>query len=601
MPLFNYQGYTSQELLNLCSQHHVNWGLAPWKYWPAEIYSFGRHIRSYACYPRLLPLYCYAGHGVSSACVEILPHELENDACVQLYYSPYIASLFKKVSDKPCYCVLAPFVWYRKKNNICISSNARGTLAFPSHSTPDIDLSSDIEEYIQELKNLPAKYQPVCVCLHMHDINKGQHHIFLKHGIPVYTAGNASDIRFAERWYDLIRNFRYTTSNLIGSYVLYSIEMGIPFFIYGKEPKYYNKSNDNLPKGDYLYHNDAYVRIYKIFNKISDIITDEQKIFAEKNLGVYDSVSRFKMAKILYMAYFKQSNIKQDTLIAIKILLKRTHKRTILLHKKIQKWFYHIKKTLRLSLLFRTLGVSPREVFKLVFSRKDPQQTWLLGKSITVNSAFWHLHGLEELFIDETYKFTPRTETPRIIDCGANIGLSAIYFKHYYPSARIVAIEPDPRIYAILQGNLKNFGYNDVETLNKAVWTTNESIPFVASGGVSGRIDIANSQGKGIPAVRLQDLLLEEVDFLKIDIEGAEYEVIKDCAGKLTKVNNLFIEYHSQEKDEQKLDEILHIVKQAGFKYYIKEAWNNQPRPYTNKRSNLFDLQLNIFGYRKGE
>ncbi len=154
-----------------------------------------------------------------------------------------------------------------------------------------------------------------------------------------------------------------------------------------------------------------------------------------------------------------------------------------------------------------------------------------------------------------------------------------------------------------MEDNVNTFGYNDVELINKAVWNENGSIKFLASGGVGGRIQ---EHGDGdnyfeLPTVKLKDLLHEEVDFLKVDIEGAEYEVIKDCDDKLNNVKNIFIEYHSEESREQKLDEILKILKKAGFKYYIKEAWNNQPKPYTNKRINLFDLQLNIFGYRLGE
>jgi hypothetical protein len=135
--------------------------------------------------------------------------------------------------------------------------------------------------------------------------------------------------------------------------------------------------------------------------------------------------------------------------------------------------------------------------------------------------------------------------------------------------------------------------------INKAVWINNKEVSFMASGGVGGHIGGEEAdKTKAVSAIRLRDLLEDSIDFLKIDIEGAEYEVLKDCADKLVNVKNLFVEYHSLEKNEQNLDEILLIIKNAGFKYYIKEAWPNQKNPYTNKRTNLYDLQLNIFGYR---
>jgi len=258
-----------------------------------------------------------------------------------------------------------------------------------------------------------------------------------------------------------------------------------------------------------------------------------------------------------------------------------------------------IKKILNQHKKIKKLGISILEVASLIKKPDGNIEVNLFGKKLKVNSAFWYMHGLEELFLEETYKFNSDIETPRIIDCGANTGLSVIYFKRLFPKSKISAFEPDTEIFTVLKENLHTFGYDDVELINKAVWNKNGSIKFLASGGVGGRIsEDENEQTLEMPTSRLRDLLDEEIDFLKIDIEGAEFDVIKDCASKLKNVKNLFIEYHSLEKNEQKLDEILKIMKDAGFKFYIKEAWNNQPMPYVNKRTNLFDLQLNIFGYR---
>ena len=259
----------------------------------------------------------------------------------------------------------------------------------------------------------------------------------------------------------------------------------------------------------------------------------------------------------------------------------------------------YLKDALKEKRELEAINLSLLEIYKLLKAGYGEARTLLFNKKIKINSAFWYRHGLKELFVEETYKFNSSNKVPKIIDCGANTGLSVIYFKKLYPQSRIIAFEPDTEIFDILKENLHTFGYDDVELVNKAVWNENGSIKFLASGGVGGRIsDDENAQTIEMPTARLSDLLDEKIDFLKIDIEGAEYDVIKDCASKLGNVENLFIEYHSLEKNEQKLDEILKIMKDAGFKYYIKEAWNNQPMPFVNARTNLFDLQLNIFGYR---
>ena len=67
-----------------------------------------------------------------------------------------------------------------------------------------------------------------------YDVLQGHHAIFEQAGFEVVTNGYIGDFDFVEIFYDTIRRFRYTTSNHTGSYAYYSLEMGIPFFLYGK-------------------------------------------------------------------------------------------------------------------------------------------------------------------------------------------------------------------------------------------------------------------------------------------------------------------------------------------------------------------------------
>lgn len=313
MHKFDYKGYSEDTLFKLCCGDSIVKSIAKSYYWTAEVYSFGKHIREYSFYPSIFPLYVYTDHGPGYYSDEVAKHELEHDACCQFYHSSRCVNLFKKVSNKPSYTMLSPFVMYRRKKKINKSKTAKGTLAFPVHTTPGIDDFFDIELYIQQLKTLPEEFQPVSVCLHMHDIAKDRHKIFMKHGLPVYTAGNAYDYRFAERFYDILKNFKYSTSNIVGSYTYYSIEMGIPFSIYGCKPILINNSDPNLERGEYkLQENQFYQKVFKMFEGLNKEITLEQKEFVEKNLGVYDGLSRFEMAKVLYSAYFKRGNLIRD-------------------------------------------------------------------------------------------------------------------------------------------------------------------------------------------------------------------------------------------------------------------------------------------------
>ncbi len=212
------------------------------------------------------------------------------------------------------------------------------------------------------------------------------------------------------------------------------------------------------------------------------------------------------------------------------------------------------------------------------------------------------VHGFEEIFEQEIYKFKPKTENPLIIDCGANIGLATIYFKQKYKKSKVLAFEPDPGIFNILKKNIENLGFDNVELFQKAIWVNNDGISFNQEGGFSGRIPYNETESNTttVPTARLKDVLssISKVDFLKIDIEGAENKVIFDIADELDTVQNIFIEYHSHQGEEQMLSEILLLLKQKGFRCHIQEAFVRQ-KPFVDKNLMVgMDLQLNIFGYR---
>ena len=103
-----------------------------------------------------------------------------------------------------------------------------------------------------------------------------------------------------------------------------------------------------------------------------------------------------------------------------------------------------------------------------------------------------------------------------------------------------------------------------------------------------------------VPVKSLREILskFDRVEFLKIDIEGNEINVIPDIAGELSKVNNLFLEYHTFIDQPQNLSKIIGIIEAAGFRYYIKEAACKES-PYLERE--LFykmDMLVNIFCYR---
>ncbi len=217
------------------------------------------------------------------------------------------------------------------------------------------------------------------------------------------------------------------------------------------------------------------------------------------------------------------------------------------------------------------------------------------------NNGF--IHSIHEIFSQEVYRFTSANEYPVIIDCGANIGLSVLYFKKLYPKAQILAFEPDPNIYKILEYNIsKATPTKNISLRQEAVWTKNEILSFYTDGALAGSSVVDFSSKNNVCHVNAIDLnyfLNREIDFLKIDIEGAENELIFHISKNLKNVKNLFLEYHGLKDQRQNLGDILNLLTTSGFEYYIRVAGETMNYPFCNEEPRIFNQQLNIMCFRK--
>ncbi len=231
-----------------------------------------------------------------------------------------------------------------------------------------------------------------------------------------------------------------------------------------------------------------------------------------------------------------------------------------------------------------------------------PGESNLIEPQIKYVDANTLAHGYEEIFLKKFYEFKTSRVNPVIIDCGANIGLASIYFKETYPNSMVISFEPDPKIFKILQQNIKDRNYQNIELYNCAIFNKTGKVSFQQEGGFSGRVPYRNDIENiiTVDCIDLNEVLLKynTIDFLKIDIEGAENELLPVIKKSLVRVINIFIEYHSHTEEPQKLHGLLGILQDAGFRYHILEAFTRK-KPFVNRNTMLgMDLQLNIFAYR---
>ncbi len=219
---------------------------------------------------------------------------------------------------------------------------------------------------------------------------------------------------------------------------------------------------------------------------------------------------------------------------------------------------------------------------------------------VSDKSSFLYMY--EEIFEKEIYRFSSTSKKTFIIDCGSNIGLSVIYFKKLFPTAEIIAFEPDPTIFNILQDNIISAGAAEgVTPIQASLGDSEKTVTFYSDGADGGSTTTSEVTLKTIPVQqkRLDSYINKRVDFLKMDIEGSEYTVLQTIIPKLHFVDKIFIEYHSFIDKEQHLEDILSILKNADFRYYIEHVGVRSKNIFEKQESyHGMDLQINIYGYR---
>lgn len=154
----------------------------------------------------------------------------------------------------------------------------------------------------------------------------------------------------------------------------------------------------------------------------------------------------------------------------------------------------------------------------------------------------------EQIFIHQEYACT-MTEPPKVIvDAGANIGLSAIYFANLFPQAWIYAIEPEASNAGLLHYNVET--YPRIVVVRAALSAESGMIALHDHGHGHWGFSTAGTGNVSayVPAVTIEQLMadhqIERIDLLKMDIEGAERDVLNASAGWIDRVGSLVLEVH---------------------------------------------------------
>jgi FkbM family methyltransferase len=172
----------------------------------------------------------------------------------------------------------------------------------------------------------------------------------------------------------------------------------------------------------------------------------------------------------------------------------------------------------------------------------------------------------------------PRVLRPgmTVVDAGANIGFVSVHAsKLVGPSGRVYCIEVDPANVAILRANLWRNDCTNARVLPVAAWSKRGELNLrvVPEGGTGSHVGAGPSQGSTVPAYRLDDLIDESVDYLKVDCEGTDHLVLQGAAGLFERNPGLittveFVPDRTPHTGDSPL-EILKMYRAMGLKPYL--------------------------------
>lgn len=154
--------------------------------------------------------------------------------------------------------------------------------------------------------------------------------------------------------------------------------------------------------------------------------------------------------------------------------------------------------------------------------------------------------------------YQPTHEPQVIIDAGANIGASAVWFLMHYPIANLIALEPDINNFNLCQKNLAAFG-SRVIIQQAALWSSGTELQVQNPDAAPDSLcysQTARSSKQSISAHSMSDLMishkLDRIDIFKCDVEGAEIEIFGDpnVDDWVQNIQAILIELHSPKAHE---------------------------------------------------
>jgi FkbM family methyltransferase len=242
----------------------------------------------------------------------------------------------------------------------------------------------------------------------------------------------------------------------------------------------------------------------------------------------------------------------------------------------IEFWRNYAAYALRRSAQWRFSVLRSYALATLADRRGNESSIPLLGGRLAVGPTTPSAYLIWEIVLQRTYPIhLPASKTPFVIDAGANVGVAMLYFKRLMPAAQIVCVEPDSTNAALLRRTIHLSGLEDVQVIEAALTSDGRDVGL-AGNGVTARIVPRSESSEVAPGVTLASLARgRRIDVLKVDIEGAETEILPAATEVLSRTSQLLCEVHMpHERGGAELLEVLQPIRESGHRFRVG-SWSS--------------------------
>ncbi|GAB4165204.1 MAG: hypothetical protein Fur0032_01800 [Terrimicrobiaceae bacterium] len=194
-------------------------------------------------------------------------------------------------------------------------------------------------------------------------------------------------------------------------------------------------------------------------------------------------------------------------------------------------------------------GIAAKILWHEFLRKRTEMDVILGGQPVRVRTGTTDLEVAAHSFLRREFDQLPLSDPRTIVDAGANIGASSMALARRFPDARVLAIEPDPANFSLLVHNCRPFP--SITPIQAALCATDGEVTLFGESGREWGFTITQERGDikvTVPGLSFETLLrehhIDRVDFLKLDIEGAERDVMAHSAGWIDKVGAISAELH---------------------------------------------------------